>query len=112
MRYRTKDGNDYTVGDIGRTVNGIIVTDRVIENPNFEIVEETTSAAPAPTQPIASPSRRMLYADGISLPFTNCRILLFTNVRLKLVRHEKLFRWKLTVLTENSNPWFFILPMF
>lgn len=51
MKYKTKDGQDYTVPGIGRTVNGMIVTDRVIENSNFELVEETAPAAPIPPTP-------------------------------------------------------------
>jgi hypothetical protein len=55
MKYRTKDGQDYTLPGIGRTVNGSIVTDQVIENPNFELVEDTPPAAP-PATPLAAPS--------------------------------------------------------
>ena len=56
MKYRTKDGQDYTLPGIGRTTNGIIVTDKIIENANFEPIEETPqpSAAPQSPQPVAS----------------------------------------------------------
>lgn len=53
MKYRTKDGQDYMLPGIGRTVNGSIVTNRPIENPNFELVEETPPVAAAPTPPVA-----------------------------------------------------------
>ena len=46
--YRTRDGQDYTIPDIGRTVNGEIRTDRIIENPNFELIQDTPEQIPEP----------------------------------------------------------------
>jgi hypothetical protein len=54
MKYRTKDGQDYTVPERGRTLKGIIVTDRMIENSNFELVEEVAPAAPVSVPPATS----------------------------------------------------------
>jgi hypothetical protein len=46
MRYRTKDGNDYTLPNIGMTVNGIIETNKIIENPLFELVKDDGGTTP------------------------------------------------------------------
>jgi hypothetical protein len=36
--YKTRDGEDYTIPGVGRTVDGRIETESIIENPNFELV--------------------------------------------------------------------------
>lgn len=49
--YRTKDGSDQALIDIGVTKNGTITTDKIIENPNFELVKEAPVETPLPVQP-------------------------------------------------------------
>ena len=46
--YKVKDGIDRTLPGIGRTVNGEITTDAIIENPLFEVVDNSAAPAPAP----------------------------------------------------------------
>lgn len=53
--YKTKDGVDRVLPGIGRTVDGKITTDFKIENPMFELVED--SAPPVPPAPaVATPA--------------------------------------------------------
>jgi hypothetical protein len=51
--YKTKDGLDYLLPGIGHTVDGLITTDQIIENPRFEEVQER--AGSAEVQPAAEP---------------------------------------------------------
>ncbi len=58
-KYRTIDGLDYTITDVGRTENGVIETDAIIENPNFELEGEVhnveVTAIEAPAEVLALP---------------------------------------------------------
>jgi hypothetical protein len=56
MRYKTKDGNDYSLPNRGRTVNGIIVTDKPIENPLFELFQDEPTSTPQTTTPPVQPT--------------------------------------------------------
>ncbi len=49
-KYRTIDGLDYTVTGVGRTENGVIVTDQIIENPNFELEGEVQNVEATPIE--------------------------------------------------------------
>lgn len=49
--YKTKDGQDYTIPGVGRTQDGIIETEQIIENPNFEL---QGGPAPSPVDPAPS----------------------------------------------------------
>lgn len=57
--YKTKDGNDYVLPGIGRTVEGRITTSQVIENVKFiEVTEndaQPAAVAPNPVQVAAVP---------------------------------------------------------
>lgn len=62
-KYKTKDGNDVVIPNVGVTVGGFIETDKKIESPLLEVVSEataptsTTPAQPAPTTqtPVEAP---------------------------------------------------------
>jgi hypothetical protein len=46
-KYKTKDGSDVIIPNVGVTVDGFIETDQIIESPILEVVAET-QAQPAP----------------------------------------------------------------
>jgi hypothetical protein len=55
--YKTKDGLDYILPSIGQTVDGLITTDQVIENPLFEEVAEAVQPVQTPVvAPVVAPT--------------------------------------------------------
>lgn len=56
-KYKTKDGTqDMVIPGVGVTIDGVIETNQVIENPNLELVGEAAApAAPAVAAPQAAP---------------------------------------------------------
>jgi hypothetical protein len=45
--YKTKDGNDITLVGVGTTVNGQIESESKIENPNLQLVSDSSAEAPS-----------------------------------------------------------------
>lgn len=46
-KYKTKDGKDCFVTGVGQTKDGILISNRVIENPNFELIEDNEPEQPS-----------------------------------------------------------------
>ena len=69
-QYKTKDGQDYVLPGIGATTGGIIETDQVIENSNFELVNSTENQqAQAPVaQPAVQPAPQAQVAQAPAIP--------------------------------------------
>jgi hypothetical protein len=47
-KYKTKNGEDFVIPGIGRTVKGEITTDQKIENANFQLVSDDSATAQGP----------------------------------------------------------------
>jgi len=62
--YKTKDGRDRIIPGIGRTINGQITTDAVIENPMFEVVADAKPAE----QPVPGPAPQPAPASAHEQP--------------------------------------------